>query len=371
MVPKGTGSMDGRSRWCLVAAVVAALATGCAPEKPAAPATGVDEAVAPAPTVEARDLDRFTSARLQAISVVDPDHFWVSGLEGTWGRTEDGGASWVSGRIAGAEELQLRDVHAFAGGVAYALSAGEGDASRIFRTDDGGATWRHQWTMPEAEGFLDCFDFWSEERGIAYGDSVGGGLYVLTTVDGESWSRVPPENLPEPAGSEGGFAASGTCVRVAGETEAWIGTGAGDRPRVLRSVDAGASWTAADLPTVAGSAAGVMSIVLGPGGLAGALGGDLEQPDVTTSNVAWTRDAGATWRLGELPGFPGAVYGADLAMVDGQPWVAAVGPAGIALAAGLDRWTTASREEYWAVAFVGERAFVAVGPEGRMTRFDG
>jgi len=349
---------------------------------------GVDETVAlPSKDESAREsretppkfsvleFDAGVTARLQAISVVSSQMFWVSGLEGSWAFTEDGGSNWRSGQIEGAEELQIRDIHGVDDQVAYALSAGEGAASRLFKTRDGGTTWQLLWTMSEPEGFLDCFDFWSENEGIAYGDSVGGELFLLTTTDGATWDRIPGAALPSPAGKEGGFAASGTCVRTTPPGEVWIATGAGDLPRVLRSSDRGASWSANALQTVAGSAAGLMSVVVGEGGFAGALGGDLEQSDAHTKNVAWTTDGGSSWELGEPPGFVGAIYGAALwtcaETADKPGPVVAAGPGGVDLAPDAGGvWFPVSRDEYWAVEFLGSQSFVAVGPEGRITRFD-
>jgi len=372
-------------RAALICITVWPMASACsvrdAPDTPAAPATPATQ-ISPSPSSDAqapgrssgsqfiaRDFARFTRSRLQAISVVSEDVFWVSGLDGYWGKTADGGESWVSGQIPGAESLQLRDIHAFDDGVAFAMSAGAGDESRIYRTDDGGVSWREQWVMPEVDGFLDCFDFWSPKRGLAYGDSIDGQLYLLQSDDGRTWRRVSPGDLPAAVGKEGGFAASGTCVRVDGDSAAWIGTGAGDRPRVLHTED-GVHWEAVEVPIVAGDAAGVMTVALGAEGMVVVLGGDLERRETRTSNVAWSADGGSTWSRSPSPGFLGPIYGADMiSLVDGVD-LAAAGPAGLDLSiGGLDRWSQMSRSEYWAVAFLGPNSLVAVGPEGRITRF--
>ena len=38
--------------------------------------------------------------------------------------------------------------------------------SRIYRTDDGGATWDVQFQNEHPDGFLDCMAFWDRDRGI-------------------------------------------------------------------------------------------------------------------------------------------------------------------------------------------------------------
>jgi photosystem II stability/assembly factor-like uncharacterized protein len=308
-------------------------------------------------------------ARLQAVFAVSAEVVWASGVEGTVVKTLDGGATWTSLEVPDSENLQFRDLHAFDDQEAFVLSAGDGELSRIYRTRDGGKSWTLQFTMPESKGFLDCFDFWDSKRGFAYGDSVEGQLYLLTTSDGgATWKRVPPEALPEAGPGEGGFAASGTCARVGPEGRAWVGTGAGGNARVLRSDDWAQSFDASDVPVVTGEAAGVMSVILLGESLL-ALGGDLGKPEETTNNVAISIDGGATWKLRSSPGFTGAVYGAS--SFQAQQAVVAVGPKGadISYDQGAS-WSPLHRGDYWSVDFGSPRRFWAVGPGGRITRFE-
>ena len=90
-----------------------------------------------------------TAVLLQAVSVVDSNVVWVSGHASSWARTTDGGRSWNSGVVPGADTLEFLDVHAASAGSAWLLSAGPGDLSRIYRTDDGGGRWTLQWTNAE------------------------------------------------------------------------------------------------------------------------------------------------------------------------------------------------------------------------------
>ena len=106
-----------------------------------------------------------TAVLLQAVSVVDSNVVWVSGHASSWARTTDGGRSWNSGVVPGADTLEFLDVHAASAGSAWLLSAGPGDLSRIYRTDDGGGRWTLQWTNAEPADFYDCMDFWDDRRG--------------------------------------------------------------------------------------------------------------------------------------------------------------------------------------------------------------
>src|SRR5262249_26454771 len=88
-----------------------------------------------------------TTNGLIAVWPVNPQVIWASGRAGTFTVTTDGGQTWRAGVVPGAEQLQFRDVQAFSASVAYLLSIGtSGDPTdfRIYRTEDGGATWTIQ-----------------------------------------------------------------------------------------------------------------------------------------------------------------------------------------------------------------------------------
>src|SRR6476619_674852 len=91
-----------------------------------------------------------TTSLLIAVSPVNERVVWVSGSRGTWLRTTDGGATWRSGRVVGADSLQFRDVYAVDSMTAYLLSIGTGPQSRIYKTTDAGEHWTLQYTNPDS-----------------------------------------------------------------------------------------------------------------------------------------------------------------------------------------------------------------------------
>jgi photosystem II stability/assembly factor-like uncharacterized protein len=76
---------------------------------------------------------------------------------------QPGGRAW----LRGAEQLQFRDVRGVSATVAYLLSAGVGPASRIYKTEDGGASWSLQFQSLDPDVFYDCFAFSAATRHLA------------------------------------------------------------------------------------------------------------------------------------------------------------------------------------------------------------
>src|SRR5262245_30973193 len=92
-----------------------------------------------------------TKADFRGLCVVSPKVAWVSGTQGTFARTTDGAKPWSVGNVKGAEKLDFRDVEAFGQATAYLLSAGPGDASRIYKTSDGGRSWVMQFRSADTD----------------------------------------------------------------------------------------------------------------------------------------------------------------------------------------------------------------------------
>jgi photosystem II stability/assembly factor-like uncharacterized protein len=350
-------------RTSLAGAALLAL-SACGGGAPAQPA--------PAPPVTPTLIPQTsgTDALLQAVSPVDERIVWVSGHRGTWARTTDGGATWRTGTVPGADTLQFRDVHAVSADTAFLMSAGPGQLSRIYRTNDGGRTWMLQFTNADSTAFYDCLDFWDARRGVAFSDASGGRTLILRTEDGgDTWSHVAAESVPAPLPGEGSFAASGTCLVTLGDRHGWIGTGNSSTARVLRTEDGGATWSAAATPLVTGEGAGIASVAFRDTLTGLALGGDLAAPDEYRDNVAVTRDGGRTWALAGRPSFTGAIYGSAWVPGARRPALVAVGPKGASLT--LDdggTWRALDTLSYWAVGFASPQAGWAVGPRGRITR---
>jgi photosystem II stability/assembly factor-like uncharacterized protein len=240
------------------------------------------------------------TARLRGISAVSDHVAWASGANGVVLRTLDGGATWQTRPISGAEKLDFRDVDALSEHVAYALSIGPGEASRIYKTTDGGGRWELQFANTDPKVFLDAMAFRDADRGIAFSDSVDGRFVILTTADGgHAWNRVPADRLPPALPGEGAFAASGTNVVLHGRDAVWIGTTAG---RVLRSSDDGRSWAISTTAIRTDGSAGIFSIAFRDARHGVVVGGDYNKENEAIDNAAFTSDGGVTWTLAKERG---------------------------------------------------------------------
>lgn len=274
------------------------------------------------------------TARLRGVSAVNERVAWASGTGGVILRTSDGGTTWLRLAVPGAEKLDFRDIDAVNERTAYALSIGPGEASRIYKTRDAGATWELQFKNADPKAFFDAMAFWDASHGIAVSDSVDGKFVLLLTSDGGSnWRR---QEVPGALPGEGAFAASGTNIAVHGKRNVWIGTGAG---RVLRSTDGGASWSIAVTGLAASESAGIFSVAFRDARHGVVVGGDYKVEGRAVDNAAVTDDGGRTWKLVRgLGGLRSVVTwmagrwmavgpsGTDISRDDGRTWVPVAGP---------------------------------------------
>src|SRR5580698_422770 len=156
---------------------------------------------------------------LRGVSTVSREIAWASGTHGTYLRTTDAGRNWIPDQVPGAEALDFRAVIAFSADEAFLMSAGSGEQSRIYHTADAGRHWQLQFTNKNPQSFFDSMVFWDRTHGIVLGDPIPdetGKLKfeLLTTNDGQTWTHIPPSQLPPAIEGEGAFAASNSCIAI-------------------------------------------------------------------------------------------------------------------------------------------------------------
>jgi len=184
------------------------------------------------------------------------------------------------------DSLELRDVAILSKDTYLLMSAGEGESSQIWRTENGGKSWTKTYSAEYAKAFFDGFDFFDNKHGFLVSDPIDEYLYLLETIDGgKSWKRVQSKSLPKLKGKEYGFAASGSSLKCFDKNKIVIGTG-GEAARLFISEDAGASWKVQETLIQQGKTSkGIFSIDVLDNGIGIAAGGDYSIDTLAGKNI--------------------------------------------------------------------------------------
>jgi photosystem II stability/assembly factor-like uncharacterized protein len=241
------------------------------------------------------------------------------------------GHIWIPEQVPGAESLDFRGVVAFSAEEAFLMSAGPGEQSRIYHTTDAGRHWQVEFTNTNPKGFFDSMVFWDRTHGLVLGDPVpdqAGTLKfeLLMTEDGQTWTHIPPAQLPPAIEGEGAFAASNSCLAILGASDSniWFATG-GKTARVFHSSGRGRSWQVFDTPIVHGpDSEGIFSIAFRDALHGVIAGGDYKLPEQNGPNLAFTEDGGKTWTLSQI--YPQSYYSAVAYDRKGNGRIFLVGP---------------------------------------------
>jgi photosystem II stability/assembly factor-like uncharacterized protein len=312
-----------------------------------------------------------TTASFRGLSVVSENVVWASGTEGTVIRTVDGGRGWSVMTVPGAEKLDFRGIKAFDEKIAVIISSGpaEKGQARIYRTADGGATWKQVYEDKRPGVFFDAVAFWDHRHGIVLSDPIEGKFGLFITEDGGvTWSQLPPSALPPALPNEGAFAASNSCLAVYGDGYVWFATGGAKVARVFRSRDRGKRWSVAETPMhPANASSGIFSLAFVDANFGIAAGGDYANPGASDlPNLLISSDGGKTWRIGKPKNHPG-FYLSSIAIEPNKPIerITAVGITGLYFASLNDDepWRRGSEENLNTVVERSQGAW-AVGPKG-------
>ena len=177
----------------------------------------------------------------------------VSHGDGVW-RTSDGGKTWVSLGLADTRQISRVRVHPTNPDIAYVGAQGHvfGPNSErgVFKTSDGGKSWRKVLYRNDSTGITDlALDpnnpeiiyaaFWQAWRTPWQMVSGGAGSGILKSTDGgEHWTEIT-RNPGLPSGVIGNI---GIAVSPSNSNKVWAIVEA-DSGGVFRSTDGGATWT--------------------------------------------------------------------------------------------------------------------------------
>lgn len=230
----------------------------------------------------------------RGLSVVNNNVLWVSGSNGTVGRSLDAGKTWKWMKIKGFEKTDFRDIEAF--DEKTAIIMGVDVPAYILRTNDGGESWKVVYENHAKGMFLDAMEFWNEQSGIVVGDPINGRFFIVRTFDGgKTWQNIPEENKPVADSGEACFAASGTNVRKLNKSEAvFVSGGLSSHifirdKKILLPILQGKESTGANSVAVKNSKTLIV------------VGGDFLQKDSTNRNCTLSEDGGNTWLKPKKP----------------------------------------------------------------------
>lgn len=149
---------------------------------------------------------------LRGLSVVNNNVVWVSGSNGTVGKSTNAGKNWKWMTVKGFEKNDFRDIEAFDANTAIIMAIA--DPAYILKTTDGGETWEVVYENKTPGMFLDAMEFRDPSNGYVIGDPVDGRFFIAKTNNGgKTWLELPASERPVADSGEAFFASSGTNLR--------------------------------------------------------------------------------------------------------------------------------------------------------------
>lgn len=271
------------------------------------------------------------------------------GGSATVSTSSDGGQNWTKQNIfSQLQGLQVANVAGIDEDTAYiaVYNGTTGRGGGIWKTIDGGTVWNRisSGTLFNSQSFPNLVYFWNAAEGIAMGDATDDGsglgayLEIYTTTDyGNTWNRVPRENIPfisqPPVGIVNHYSVVGNTIWL----QIYDGDPTGGALQYLyKSSDKGLTWEAIRLQTFNESIQDIVFV--------DELNGitcDLDV-DNQTPILYRTSDGGETW---SEVNYSGQFTGAFLSTVPGTNTIVCsngifVGPQGTSYSTDLgNTWT--------------------------------
>ena len=216
--------------------------------------------------------------------------------------------------------------------------------------------------------FYNAMAFWNDNEGVAMGDATENCLSLIVTRDGgNTWHKIPCEELPKGDGTESAFAASNSNIKIIGD-KVWIATG-GFKSDIYHSHDRGHTWKIIKTPIVQGAeTTGIYAVDFYDENHGFAIGGDYESPKENKKNKIKTSDGGNTWKVVAENKFPGYRSCVQYIPNSKANKIVAVGFEGIAYSKDKGKsWKELSKESFYTIRFLNDSVAFAAG-KGRISK---
>lgn len=273
-------------------------------------------------------LNENKNTSIRGVSVPSDDIVWVSGSNGTVGRSLNGGKSWQWMQVTGYEQKDFRDIEAFDSATAIIMAVG--NPAYILKTKDGGVTWKKVFERDREGMFLDAMDFKNSKEGICIGDPLFIGsagrkfFYMINTTDGgDTWKELPMYQLaPVQEPAEAMFAASGSNVAYLpnnAEYEFAFVSG-GSISNIYFMGKPGKQNKVVNIPINQGVAtAGAFSLATDGNKKMYCIGGQYDNYWVIYDNFYYTHDVGKSWKSPSVA--PPNGYRSSICRIDDDTFV--------------------------------------------------
>jgi photosystem II stability/assembly factor-like uncharacterized protein len=268
------------------------------------------------------------NASFRGLSAPSDDIVWVSGSNGTVGKSTDGGNTWKWIKVAGYEQKDFRDIEAFDSLTAIIMAVD--NPGIILKTTDGGVTWKKVFEKHREGMFLDAMDFRNSKEGICIGDpfyvSNAGRkfFYIIKTNDGgDTWTEVPLYQLPPTQeDKEAIFAASGTTIKFLDHPDfEFAFVSGGSISNIYFIGRAGKQSKVINIPINQGiESSGAFSLTTDGNKKFYVAGGEYKAYWVAYDNFYFSSDAGNKWKSASVAGPNG--YRSCVVMIDDKTFIA-------------------------------------------------
>lgn len=193
------------------------------------------------------------------------------------------------------KNFEFRDVHAFSDSEAVVMAIGS--PALFLYTNNQGKQWDTAFYDTTSARFFDAIDFLGS-TGFGFSDAQNAQIPIVVSENsGKSWEYLPQENWPKINGDYGGFAASGSVIKVLDKNSFIIALG-GPKATLLATFNRGASWQEIQTPIQSGSESqGIFSIDFWPDSTLIVAGGDYLADSTSGVSLAISKNLGVNWQV--------------------------------------------------------------------------
>ncbi|WP_437918935.1 WD40/YVTN/BNR-like repeat-containing protein [Sphingobacterium sp. LRF_L2] len=237
-------------------------------------------------------LTQLDHTSFRGVQVYKNNCIWVSGNNGTVGKSTDKGHTWSWVSPKGYEKYDFRDIEILSEKEVIIVSAGS--PAVVLKTINGGLSWKEVYRDDRPEIFLDGVSFRGSE-GFIIGDPIDGLFQLLQSKDrGNTWTDVSNFMFLIADNEEAVFAASGTSIQYL-NNNLWIGTG-GASANIFKRNEKARTMDKYPCPILQGkSSQGIFSIDFLNDNIGIVVGGDYLNDKNVENTVLLTFDGGKNW----------------------------------------------------------------------------